>query len=905
MVKTRIQLIISFIFDSQQKLYLSSSLKWNDEDVSLSLGTFIQFIYKNESLLLKEDVDFCYLLTKVVKKINISGSFYFAIPNDHDMALVFARVLDAKVPTFWDQDNCLRMVEKLGPAPLTIQVTQKNNVLHCHLKDCSLWKEYPFAWLVFRTQQRTLIFCNGSLLDHISDDFENFMNRFLDNDTILIKGNEILNFVNKIYQPHKQHLFWQIQVDLSSLMPQLTPPVPYLSLVYKEPVLRSELSFQYGSTILSVSDKNSFVIDKRTGKSHQRIMDMEADAQNDLMQLFMNHELPFLLQNPGDIARFMDKIVPQLIKKGWLIQSDVPQFAVKEIPVDVKFQINSTSSNWFYFESNCEIDGQPMSLQETARLMIQNQGYIKTKTGFVRLSDKSQQELSNFADAGAFKVGKKFSKQDILPFLMESEVQANSKEVGDLIQQLEMIKSVDSCQPSKDFKGKLRDYQQYGVNWLYFLCQTQFGGVLADDMGLGKTIQTLAVSTRLNSNSPCLIIGPTNVTYNWKQEIQKFLPSKTVLVYAGSSRHKYKHKLEKYDYIITSYGIIKNDFLIFKNLNFSFLVVDEAQYIKNPDTQISKALKQLSADCRLALTGTPIENQLQDLWNIFDFVMPGYLGKKSDFERQMKNKNLIHLKSRVKPFILRRLKQEVLDSLPDKTEMILKCPLSDTQRTLYQTVLDAAKKGIRNASGNRERLNILTALLKLRQVCTHPGMLAEFKDTHFSSAKFELFQDKTSELMSENHKVVVFTQFTSMLDIMESWIKEMGFYYERIDGSRNAKQRSLAVDRFQNSEQPGVFLVSLKAGGVGINLTTADYVIHMDLWWNPAIEAQATDRVHRMGQKNKVIVYKFISEGTIEEKIQTMQDEKKALLSQIVDIDSLEQEKVNFDEIKTLLLDEA
>ena len=303
------------------------------------------------------------------------------------------------------------------------------------------------------------------------------------------------------------------------------------------------------------------------------------------------------------------------------------------------------------------------------------------------------------------------------------------------------------------------------------------------------------------------------------------------------------------------------------------------------------------------MTGTPIENYIQDLWNIFDFVMPNYLGKSSQFENDIKDGRKEQVKTRIKPFILRREKREVLDSLPEKTEIIIKCDMSAAQEKLYKTVLDAAKKGIKNIKGKSERLNVLTALLKLRQVCIHPKLLKELNGSDIESSKFELAKEKISELIDEGHKIVMFSQFTEMLDIMNTWTKQSNFYTERIDGTVSAKNRIEAVDRFQTSDEAGIFLISLKAGGVGLNLTAADYVIHLDPWWNPAIESQATDRVHRMGQQNKVFVYKLITSGTIEEKIQDLQESKKQLLSEIIDIDSAEEKALNFDEIKNLLLE--
>jgi SNF2 family DNA or RNA helicase len=423
------------------------------------------------------------------------------------------------------------------------------------------------------------------------------------------------------------------------------------------------------------------------------------------------------------------------------------------------------------------------------------------------------------------------------------------------------------------------------------------GGILADDMGLGKTIQTLAFTASLDEKGPTLVICPTSLIYNWQNEIQKFLPTKTSIAYTGTNRHKELNNFENTDYIICSYGIIKNDIDHISSIHYKAIIIDEAQYIKNPQAQISQAVKELSGNFKLAMTGTPIENSLQDIWNLFDFVMPGFLGTKNEFDFSIRNDDLSSLKARVKPFVLRREKREVLDSLPEKTEIIQKCPLSDEQMALYKSVLEQTKQSMKS----NNKINILTALLKLRQVCSHPAIIPELKDMNIPSAKFELITEKLVELIAEGHKVVLFSQFTTMLDVFEKWTKTEAIHFERIDGSISSEKRIQAVKRFQESTTPTVFLISLKAGGVGLNLTAADYVIHVDPWWNPAVESQATDRVHRMGQLNKVIVYKFICQGTIEETIQELQEEKRQLLQEIVDVDGIQERQIKIDDIKNLL----
>jgi len=693
-----------------------------------------------------------------------------------------------------------------------------------------------------------------------------------------------------------------VNLDIQQFLPSDDSPTPRLDIVYENNRLSTELSYNYGNCNVLPHDSTDVLKDATNGRLYKRQKDMEDIYQNDLMELFLSEKLPFLLENPGHIAKFLDQIVPTLKERDWMIHSSITDFNVLDTPIDLTFNVASPKQNWFEFSDRTTIDGQDMSFSEITRLLVENQGYIKTSSGYVKVSEESQQELNTLNSFQAFGSKKSFNMLEFMPLLGISSIEGADSNASQFIDNFKNFHRAENTL-GNDFKGELRDYQTYGVKWLSFLNQYQFGGILADDMGLGKTVQTIAFTTSIDQTSPYLIIGPTNVIYNWEKEIDKFTQRKKTVVYGGNQREKLLKKIPESNYVITSYGILKNDIDFLKNIPFEAIFIDEAQHIKNPKTQISKAVKQLNAKFRIAMTGTPIENYIQDLWNIFDFVMPNYLGKFSQFENDIKDGRKDQLKTRIKPFILRREKKEVLASLPEKTEIIIKCDMSPGQETLYKTVLDAAKKGIKNTKGKQERLNIFTALLKLRQVCIHPQLIKEVGATDIESTKFELAKEKINELIDEGHKIVMFSQFTEMLDIISKWTSEKKFYTERIDGSVSAKARMDAVDRFQTADKAGLFLISLKAGGVGLNLTAADYVIHLDPWWNPAIESQATDRVHRMGQKNKVFVYKLITKGTIEEKIQELQESKKQLLAEIIDIDTAAEKSLNFDEIKNLLMD--
>lgn len=902
----RLQILFEFIFDPQGQLFLVVEGMFKNEAINLSLSTLLQFLFEHEKELSAKESEFCYSLAKFIKKVQIGPKFYFAIPNESDIALFFVRARDHQIPLSWRYRERKNDVHFGGPLPLTFAVGQHHQnlkSLRCHFLEREIWLEDPLYWQTFSVDDTRVLFSNGTIILNLPEQFEHFINRFLDQPFLSFAGAEAISFIQEVYTPHKKIVHWQVKADFPSFLPKTTPPIPVLDVSYESGSLCNILRFKYGKVIMEPSLTVTTVADKASGKQHQTMPDMEAIYQQDLMELFQKNDLPFLLQSPGDIAKFMHKVVPVLKGRKWQVSANVPEFEVYPDAVDLEFGISSSDLNWFHFEPNCTVLGQAISLQEIARLLVQNQGYIQTKKGYVKVSGKSQEELQLLAGFGAFSVGRKFQKAELIPMIATTAIRGTSDREDTFVNQTRHFQRLHTCIPGTGFKGTLRSYQQYGVNWMQFLYHNGFGGILADDMGLGKTIQTIAFLSQLELESPILVLCPTNVIYNWESELKKFLPHFKTQIYGGSNRQKQLNSLDKIDVIITSFGVMRNDLDYFSQIPFQAIFIDEAQYIKNPDTHISKAVKALNGRFKLALSGTPIENHLSDLWNLFDAVMPAYLGDRAQFESAIKDhpQQRARLKTKIQPFILRREKREVLDSLPEKTEIVVKCPLSPEQEKLYKTVLSAAQQGIRDAKGKSSKLNMLTALLKLRQVCTHPGLIKELQNQSIPSAKFDILTEKLLELVEEDHKVVVFSQFTGMLDIVQKWLQERAFNFERIDGSISGQARMAAIERFQSSPEASVFLVSLKAGGVGINLTAADYVIHLDPWWNPAAESQATDRVHRMGQQNKVFVYKLIAQGTIEEKIQELQDQKRALYSELIDIDSLADKQINLDELKVLL----
>lgn len=894
---------ISFLFeDGLEHPLLKLAVYYSGEELNLSLSELSMFLYQNEDNLEPEDVDFCLCIGKVLKKIKKGDSFIIAVPHLSDMVSFFERAIEYKRQLIWDFQGESVPVVFERKAPFTIRVTGNSGNLTLELGNRGLHTFSPLRWFPMHTDKKSYVFSNGVVIANPPADFSTFMLEVFSKKEIRFVGDEVKLFFSNVLEPFKQLLTWDLPKNINDYRPKEVLPKPVLNLTYENGCLTPLLSFKYADVLVEPSDKDDFVQDKRRNKTYKRNLELEQKAQMDLIQAFERLDLPLLLDNPGVIAAFMGTLVPQLVDRGWKVNANVPEFKVLEDPVSLEFGINQTSNDWFYFEPSGEILGEKISLQEIARLMVDDGGYIKTKQGYVRLHEDSEKELKMLAEMGAFKVNSKFDKAEIVPLISLAKVKGSGQEAASIINQVKHFHKESYCDVSKTFKGELRNYQQYGVNWINFLYRTGFGGILADDMGLGKTIQVIAFLSQITREAPALVVAPTNVLFNWEKEIKKFSPQFSTLVYTGGSRKSKQDDLGLYDVVISSFGVIKNDLDILKQQTFDVIVVDEAQYIKNPKAQITQALKGLNSTFRLALTGTPIENRLEDIWSLFDFVMPDYLENQRLFDIALKDGKRNQVKAKIKPFILRREKREVLDSLPDKTEINLTCPLTDEQMKLYKTVLDTAKKGLRSSTGKVERMNVLKALLKLRQICITPSLLSEFKGQFQESSKLDVLKSRIPELLDEDHKVVCFTQFTGVLDLIQNWLESESIYFERIDGSVTAKKRLEAVDRFQASEKPGVFIISLKAGGVGLNLTAADYVFMLDPWWNPAIEAQATDRVHRMGQTSKVFVYRLIAQGTIEEKIQELQQEKRELLTEIVDIDSAEEKQINFDEIKNLVL---
>lgn len=437
-----------------------------------------------------------------------------------------------------------------------------------------------------------------------------------------------------------------------------------------------------------------------------------------------------------------------------------------------------------------------------------------------------------------------------------------SKYVSNVVKKFDKVKSKNYEVP-KDLNATLRDYQVSGFEFFKTLSDYQFGGILADEMGLGKTIQTIAFLLS-NKDKKSIVITPTALIYNWKNELEKFAPTlKVGLLHAAKSeREKILDNIDNYDVILTTYTTYKNDIDKYKNINFDYCIIDEAQNIKNPDAIITKAIKNVNAKVKFALTGTPIENNLMELWSIFDFIMPGYLYNKSKFKSIFVNndKNIIELKNLIKPFILRRTKKEVITELPDKIEQKIIIDLEKEHKRAYKGYVNLITRKIKE--NNQDNITVFSYLTKLRQLCLSPELMV--KNYQGKNSKLDVLINIIND--SSDEKILVFSQFTKVLEVIGKRLNEENISYSYLDGKTSAKDRVKLVEEF-NTNNNKVFLISLKAGGTGLNLTSANIVVHFDPWWNPAVEDQASDRAHRIGQKNVVNVIKLIAKGTAEERV--------------------------------------
>jgi SNF2 family DNA or RNA helicase len=570
----------------------------------------------------------------------------------------------------------------------------------------------------------------------------------------------------------------------------------------------------------------------------------------------------------------------------------------------------SSGVDWLSLRLNFEAEGVPVTQDELARCLAEGRRYVRLADGsFARLDPAKVREvllrqaeiLATGGGSGArLPLSQSGRIQELLEQVGRSNVGADTKE---LFKKLRDIDEIKGTRKPRNLKAQLRPYQEQGFHWLWFLHEIGSGGVLADDMGLGKTVQAIALLLAVKAQDKederkkfrTLIVAPTSVVTNWLREMDRFAPSLEHELWHGAERKERTDELHDADVVVTSYALLRRDEELLAKIDWRYVILDEAQQIKNPLSATARAAKRLKADRRLALTGTPIENRLSEIWSIFDFVSPGLLGPLDKFEERYSRpidagdpKAAARLRATIHPFILRRTKSEVARDLPEKIETDHYCELTGEQAALYAAVLKEVRAQVMGEVERqgfaRSHIQILAGLTRLRQAACDPRLLGLPREFHDDdSGKLVALRELIQTSVEGGHKVLVFSQFVSMLQLIKRAMDEDRVEYEYLDGS--TKDRAERVENFQKDDGPPVFLISLKAGGSGLNLTAADTVIHFDPWWNPAVESQATDRAHRIGQTKVVTNYRLIAKGTIEEKILELGAKKRELVGAVLSED--------------------
>lgn len=611
-----------------------------------------------------------------------------------------------------------------------------------------------------------------------------------------------------------------------------------------------------------------------------------------------NNKFSMVLSSDDYIFRFFKVEIKRFQELGEVFYSEnfkgIKNIGSSSIKADI------STGKYNYFEMSFKIGDVPKD--ETTlilRAFRDKLKYYKLKDG--QFIDLESLEIKNFLKLLDVVAPSSIDENEVIipknkAVYMENYIEENNlryiKGKSNLKSISEKLKKINTSKFNipKKLNAKLRGYQEVGYNWFRTLDYLGFGGILADEMGLGKTLQTITFLLS-RDGSKSLIVVPTSLIYNWKNEFKKFASSLNVTAIIGNKKERIEviNNINKFDVVITTYNILKRDIDSFNGVNFDYCIIDEAQNIKNPHSENAKSIKKISAKNRFALSGTPIENSVMELWSIFDFVMPGYLYDEKMFSvkyyKKIKEEPEVieDLNRLIKPFILRRTKKEVIKELPDKIENTVMVSLSDSEKKVYSTfakhTLKLIKKKVEDDEFKSSKIEILAYITKLRQICLDPSIVME--DYRGNSSKIDKLIEILKESIEDGHRILVFSQFTSILkNIGTRMIKEK-IAYSYLDGSVPSKNRMKIVEEF-NSGKNGVFLISLKAGGTGLNLTSADIVIHFDPWWNPAAQEQATDRTHRIGQKKKVHVIKLIAQGTIEEKIIDLQENKKKLAQSLL-----------------------
>ncbi len=685
--------------------------------------------------------------------------------------------------------------------------------------------------------------------------------------------------------------------------------------------LRGEVSFDYDGQVVPADSAEG----SRFDLARRRLLLRDREAEAKAVEVL--HALGFRRSDGGDsreqpgvmelTPRRLPGVVPALLRAGWRVEAEGKLYRT---PSRVSLRVSS-GTDWFDLEGEASYGDISVGLPALLEALARGEGTVLLGDGSLgMLPDEWLTRFAAFTTLGEATEGAvRFSATQvgILDALLATAPEATCDELfEEARKRLRSFEGIPASDPPPTFRGTLRPYQREGLGWLHFLREFGFGGCLADDMGLGKTVQVLALleARRIEGQDgrrrPSLVVAPRSLIFNWKAEAERFAPALTILDHTGLERRQSADAFQGHDLVLTTYGTLRRDAVLLREAAFDYVILDESQAIKNDRTDTAKAVRLLRGDYRLALSGTPIENHLGELWSLFEFLNPGMLGRSAAFRgaeevaRDPRGEGRALLARALRPFILRRTKQQVAPELPPRTEQTLYCTLEGEQRALYAELRDHYRSAllarVDKAGLGRSKIQVLEALLRLRQAACHPGLL-DPRRSRDSSAKLDLILPQLAEIVEEGNKALVFSQFTSLLAIVRDRLDAESVPYAYLDGSTGARQRQEQVARFQEQADCRLFLVSLKAGGLGLNLTAAEYVYLLDPWWNPAVEAQAIDRAHRIGQTKPVIACRLVARDTVEEKILELQVRKKELADAILSADSSVLRNITREDLELLL----
>ena len=879
-------------------------------------GDSLEFVHKRENFE-KSSLPILDFLLKYAEIMKFSGEItnnYTYYPKNflHSNIVLSNTALDE----IFDIYNNKQITFEIGENKKNVKFVSKDPEIKIHLdkldedKYCISCNNDDLEFEILQGKSYKYFLLDKNLYrcsDEFQDTIQNLLNIFKQNYTnkIIINEKEVKEFFGVIYQKIKDEIYITT-IDKSLLekyIPKELSVKVYLDYNQKNQII-CDLRFCYDNTEINPFD-DGYIDIARNVLEENRVLNIFINSG--FMLDGKNYRL--ILANDEEIYNFLSKDIENYMKMFEVLVAK--NFKEKKVrALSLKTMGIRVENNLL----NLDLENIGLDLAELNDIIKKyklKKKYYRLKNGdFIDLeNDKTIKVFAEMEDNLDIQyeeaenniiklpINRIMYLDKILKKLDNTKIVTNNKYV-------EIVETIDQNNQSIETKlpnnlnAKLRKYQKEGYNWLKNLDTYNFGGILADDMGLGKTLQVLAVILSYVENEkeavkPSLIVAPSSLVLNWLNEAEKFTPTLTKVAITGNYEER-KSKIDdiaNFNIVVTSYDLLKRDIDLYKqkNYDFKYIIADEAQYIKNNNTKNARAIKYINAETRFALTGTPIENSLSELWSIFDYAMPGYLFSYKKFKelyetpivKEENNNRMERLKRLIEPFVLRRVKKEVLTELPDKSVTVLYNEMEEEQKNIYMSYMLRAKSEVlQEINSENNRIRILALLMRLRQICCHPSLF--LNNYEGGSSKLEQCIEVINDVIKNNHRILLFSGYTSMFEIIEKELKKRKIKYFKLTGQTKVDERIDLVNEFNKNEDIKVFLISLKAGGTGLNLTGADVVIHYDPWWNLSAENQATDRTYRIGQKNNVQVYKLITKNSIEEKIYELQQRKEKLIDSVL-----------------------